>query len=310
LRTGLSKSPRFRQDSPYGLVIACFINGANVQELQFPDFPGIELDFPKKGDSIMKMNNSVTMLRAAVIILATGGALLATQTSDRIESSARKSYVFMTYLNGDDISIKSTNDSDVILTGTVSEWSHRALAEETVRGLPGVMRVENKLEVKSGKPDETSDVWTGMKVKFMLMFHKNVSSLKTEITVKDGIVTLRGETPSEAQKELTTEYAKDVQGVKGVKNDMTVEKTGKTTVEKMTEFIDDASITGQVKLALLFHRGTSVIKTKVETKDGIVTVSGVAKNSAEKELVGKLVTNIKGVKELKNKITIGPVVLK
>jgi osmotically-inducible protein OsmY len=144
------------------------------------------------------------------------------------------------------------------------------------------------------------------------MFHRNVSGLKTDVDVKDGIVTLHGQASSEAQKELTTEYANDVEGVKSVKNDLTVRKTekatekatAKTTVEKMDEYIDDASITAQVKLALLFHRSTSVIKTKVETKDGIVTVRGVAKNGAEKDLVGKLVSDIKGVKDVKNDITI------
>ena len=253
----------------------------------------------------MKRRNPVTMIIAAFAILVAGQALLATQTSDRIESSAIKSYVFMTYLKGDDIKIQATNDGVVTLTGTVSEWSHRTLAEETVAGLPGVTRVDNKLEVTGGKPDENSDAWIAMKVKTMLMFHRKMNSLKTDVEVKDGIVTLHGEASSEAQKELTTEYVKDVEGVKSVKNDMTVEKTGKTTVEKVREYIDDASITAQVKLALLFHRGTSVINTKVETKNGIVTVSGVAKNSAERDLVGKLVNNIKGVKGLKNKITVG-----
>ncbi|MBN1625959.1 MAG: hypothetical protein JW944_05495 [Deltaproteobacteria bacterium] len=33
----------------------------------------------------------------------------------------------------------------------------------------------------------------------------------------------------------------------------------------------------------------------------MVTVSGVAKNSAEKELVGKLVNNIQGVKGIKTR---------
>ena len=253
----------------------------------------------------MKRRNPVTMIIAAFAILVAGQALLATQTSDRIESSAIKSYVFMTYLKGDDIKIQATNEGAVTLTGTVSEWSHRTLAEETVAGLPGVTRVDNKLEVTGGKPDENSDAWITMKVKTMLMFHRKMNSLKTDVEVKDGIVTLHGEASSEAQKELTTEYVKDVEGVKSVKNDMTVEKTGKTTVEKVREYIDDASITAQVKLALLFHRGTSVINTKVETKNGIVTVSGVAKNSAERDLVGKLVNNIKGVKGLKNKITVG-----
>jgi osmotically-inducible protein OsmY len=46
--------------------------------------------------------------------------------------------------------------------------------------------------------------------------------LKTDVSVKDVIVTLRGDAASEAQKELTTEYAKDVTGVKDVKKEMTV----------------------------------------------------------------------------------------
>jgi osmotically-inducible protein OsmY len=250
------------------------------------------------------------MILASVVILGTSGALLATQMSDRVESSAKKSYVFMTYLKGDDINIQTMKDSVVILTGTVSDWSHRSLAEETIAGLPGVKRVDNKLEAKGGQPNEISDTWVGMKVKFMLLFHRNVSNLKTDVDVKDGIVTLHGQASTEAQKELTTEYVKDVEGVKSVQNDMTVEKTKNATLEKVGEFIDDASITAQVKLALLFHRSTNVVKTKVETKDGVVTVSGMAKNSAEKELVGKLVNDIKGVKGLKNKITIEQVATK
>jgi len=252
----------------------------------------------------MKMPNPKTLIMTALVILAASGALLANQTSDRIESSAKKSYVFKTYLKDDDIKIQATDDRVVTLTGTVSEWSHRSLAEETVAGLPGVKRVDNKLEVIGGQPDEKSDAWIGIKVKTMLMFHRNVSSLNTEVDVKDRVVTLRGQASSEAQKELTAEYVKDVEGVLNVQNDMTVENAGKTNIDKVGDQIDDASITAQVKLALLFHRSTSMINTRVSTKNGIVTVRGVAKNSAEKDLVGKLVNNIKGVKGLKNKITI------
>ncbi|HMD67754.1 MAG TPA: BON domain-containing protein, partial [Chitinivibrionales bacterium] len=168
----------------------------------------------------MKSLNPVTMILAAVAVLAATGALLATQMSDRIESSAKNSYVFKTYLKGDNIKINTTNDSVVTLTGRVSGWSHRSLAEEAVAGLPGVVRVDNKLEVKGGQPNEISDAWIGVKVKTMLMFNRNVSGLKTDVDVKDGIVTLHGHSSSEAQKELTTEYAKDVEGVKGVSNDM------------------------------------------------------------------------------------------
>ena len=258
----------------------------------------------------MKRPISVGMIVAAFVFMGANGTLAATQTTDRIETSARNSFVFITYLRDDSIKIHTVNDSVVTLTGTVSEWFHSSLAEETVAGLPGVAYVENKLEIKGGHPAENSDAWINMKVKTMLMFHQNVSGLKTHVDVLDGVVTLQGEASSEAQKELTTEYAKYIEGVKNVKSDMTVVKSKKTTVDKVGEFIDDASITAQVKLALLLHRSTNVIKTKVETKNGIVTVKGVAKNSAEKDLVGRLVGDIKGVKGLKNGMTIEQVALK
>ena len=89
----------------------------------------------------------------------------------------------------------------------------------------------------------------------------------TEVDAKDGIVTLQGKATSQAQKDLTTEYAKDVEGVKDVKNEMTVSKTAKKTrPTAMGEKIDDASITAQVKMTLLFHRSTSALNTTVATK--------------------------------------------
>ena len=140
---------------------------------------------------------------------------------DRIESSARKSYVFKTYLNGDDIKIQSM-DGVVTLTGTVSEESHKSLAQGTMAGLPGVKSVVNRLGVKGASPTANSDAWLSEKVKATLVFHRSVNAGNTNIYVKDGIVTLRGNAISQAQKELTTEYAKDVEGVKDVKNEMIV----------------------------------------------------------------------------------------
>ena len=58
-------------------------------------------------------------------------------------------------------------------------------------------------------------------------------------------------------------------------------------------------------MALLTHRSTSALKTKVETREGEVTLSGMAKNAAEKSLVTKLVTDIHGVTGVNNQMTIG-----
>ena len=168
------------------------------------------------------MYRLVVMMVAAVALLVLSVPVHASKMDHRIESSAKKSYVFKTYLKGDDIKIQS-KDGAVTLTGTVSEESHKSLAQETVAGLPGVKSVDNRLEVKGTPPAENSDAWITTKVKTMLLFHRNVSAM-TEVNTKDGIVTLQGKATSQAQKDLTTEYAKDVEGVKDVKNEMTVGK--------------------------------------------------------------------------------------
>ncbi len=222
---------------------------------------------------------------------------------DRIEASASKSHVFKTYLKKDSIRVESKNGV-VTLTGMVAEKSHKSLAEDTVESLPGVKSVDNQLNVAAEGPAEHSDKWIKLKVKSALLFHRNVSGTGTEVEVNEGIVTLRGEASSEAQKELTTEYAKDFDHVKAVNNEMTIAKAPSQAGETMHEKMDDASITAQVKAALLSHRSTSALKTKVITSDGVVTVSGVAKNSAEKSLVTKLITDIDGVLSVRNEMTV------
>jgi osmotically-inducible protein OsmY len=241
------------------------------------------------------------MMVAAVALLALSVPVNASKMDDRIESSAKKSYVFKTYLKGDDIKIQSMNGV-VTLTGTVSEELHKSLAQETLAGLPGVKSVDNRLEVKGQRPVENSDAWLTAKVKTMLLFHRNVSTM-TEVNTKDGIVTLRGEATNQAQKDLTTEYAKDVDGVKDVNNEMTVAKTSKKT-QTVGGKIDDASITALVKMTLLYHRSTSALNTKVETKRGVVTLSGKASNAAELNLATKLANDVNGVKGVKNRMTI------
>ena len=250
----------------------------------------------------MKVMYRVALMVAAVALLAISVPVHASTMDDRIESTARDSYVFKTYLKADDIKIQS-RDGVVTLTGIVAEEYHKSLAQETVAGLPGVETVDNRLEVKGAPPTANSDEWLRDKVKVTLLFHRSVSSFTTEVNVKDGIVTLQGEATSQAQKDLTTEYAKDVEGVKDVNNEMTVTETSKKT-QTVGEKIDDASITAQVKMTLLYHRSTSALNTKVETKRGVVTLSGKASNTAELDLATKLANDVNGVKGVKNRMAI------
>lgn len=250
----------------------------------------------------MKSTYSISMVATAAVLALSVPVHAATKMDNRIESSAKQSYVFKTYLKGDDVKVQSKGGT-VTLTGTVLEESHKTLAQDTVASLPGVKSVDNKIEIKGEIPAKSSDAWLITKVKSTLLFHRSVSAAKTEVDAKAGIVTLRGVAANGAQKELTTEYVRDIEGVKDVINEMTVSNVAKKK-QTVGEKIDDASITAQVKITLLNHRSTSALDTKVVTKRGVVTLSGKAKNIAGLNLATKLANDVNGVKSVNNHMSI------
>lgn len=259
----------------------------------------------------MKTNNlsystrCTTLCSLALSMLLIPVELRADENDDRIDATAKSTYVFKTFLADDSIATK-TKDGIITLSGSVKESDHKQLAQDTVADLPGVKSVDNQIMVQEN-PEKYSDTWLYLKVKNTLAFHRSVSALKTTVVLKEAVVTLTGEASSEAQKELTTEYVADVDGVKAVRNKMTISIRKEPEPLTLSVMIDDASISAQVRAALFIHRSTSAFQTSVLTSEGIVTVGGIAKNQAEKDLVTKLVSDIHGVKSVVNNMIIKPI---
>ncbi len=244
----------------------------------------------------MKTNTLATLL----ILSASPLALFASSETDRkIESAAEASYNYRTVLENH-VKVKVT-DGIVTLTGVVQDKDDRAVAVDTVENLPGVTAVRNEITIKSEYP-ERSDKWMALKIRSRLLVKSNVSVATTTVMVDDGVVTLTGTAENIAQKELTAIYAQDIAGVKSVRNELLVRPAdaGATIGER----IDDASITTQVKYALLSHKATSALNTKVTTIDGVITITGEAASDAEKSLVTKLAQDVRGTKSVTNAMTV------
>lgn len=261
---------------------------------------------PMKGANKMKKTYLAFLMTVLAVLLFGGVVVYSDSTDERIVNSIRNSYVFKVLLAGDDIQIQS-EEGDVVLSGTVPDEYHKQLAEDTAAGMPDVFTVTNNLAVRDDFRLFGTDSLLLAKIKAALLFHKNTNVIKTEVHVADGVVTLRGEADNQAQKDLTTEYVRDIEGVKQVVNEMSVpgppawKHTGKRTVGRV---IDDASIVAQLKMSLLFHKSTSALRTRVESRNGVVSLYGKANSQAEKEMVTRLALDVKGVRKVKNRMAV------
>jgi osmotically-inducible protein OsmY len=238
---------------------------------------------------------------ATSLLAAASVTLFATTDTDRkIESTAKASYNYRVLLE-DHVTVKA-KDGVVTLTGMVADKDSKTIAEDTVSNLPGVSRVDNQLTLDPAIK-EHSDAGIAWKIRYQLLMRANVSFADTKVNVQDGTVVLTGTAANTAEKELVGVYAAEIAGVKTVKNEIVVLKDPSDR-KTVAESVDDASITSQIKYALLTHKSTSALKTKVATNDGVVVITGTAANDAEKSLVAKLASSIRGVKSVTNNMTV------
>ncbi len=141
----------------------------------------------------------------------------------QIEQAARESYHLRMLLQQ---GVEVQSEAGVVtLKGKVQDIEQKALAEEAVRALPGVVQVENELDIHlPGR--ERGDGWLELKIRGLLLLRSNVSTRQTHVSVEDGIVTLSGVAENAAQRDLIEALARNVEGVKDVRNELRVRTAG------------------------------------------------------------------------------------
>jgi hyperosmotically inducible protein len=71
-------------------------------------------------------------------------------------------------------------------------------------------------------------------------------------------------------------------------------------------YVDDAAITTAVKARFVEDKTVDAGAVKVETLNGTVALSGFAKSNSEKAQAEYLARNTKGVREVRNNLTVRP----
>ena len=76
--------------------------------------------------------------------------------------------------------------------------------------------------------------------------------------------------------------------------------------ETVGAYVDDATITTQVKARMVDNKDVDAAAIKVETLNGTVMLSGFAKNEKERSTAESIARNVNGVKAVKNEIAVRP----
>jgi len=89
----------------------------------------------------------------------------------------------------------------------------------------------------------------------------------------------------------------------GKKVEQTAERA-KVQTAKAEQAMDDTAITAKVKAGILTEPGLKVLKIDVDTKDGLVTLTGSADSAQDVQRATQIASNVQGVKSVDNRLAV------
>lgn len=164
-----------------------------------------------------------------------------------------------------------------------------------------------------------------------------VKSYRIDVDTKDGVVTLAGAVDTPAARERAVELARETDGVRDVVDQLTVsagatpttgvddeiqreardearEADAKTdeaqrkageTADDMGDAAANAALTSKVKTKFLADTTISGLAIDVDSKNGVVTLTGTVSTAAEKERALKVAKETDGVKSVVDRLKVG-----
>lgn len=152
--------------------------------------------------------------------------------------------------------------------------------------------------------DTASDIRMHVALESKFAQSDELSSLAIGTDVKDGVVHLDGEVETAARKEMATELAKSVDGVKSVRNDLKVTDKEPGMLDRLQDAASDTALTARVKSRLLASDNTSGLAISVSTEDLVVTLEGDVESDTERELAELIAANTSGVSDVRNELKV------
>jgi hyperosmotically inducible periplasmic protein len=158
-------------------------------------------------------------------------------------------------------------------------------------------------------PDQLRDarreaqIWTT----YALNPHLHAFDLKVE--VKGDEATLSGKVQSGTAKDLAEQIALGVEGIGRVDNRLVVDSgyqppRRESGARDFGDVVQDATTTASIKSKLLWNSHTDGLDIHVDTKHGVVTLTGAVGSGTEKDLAGRIAENTDDVVRVSNQLAV------
>jgi osmotically-inducible protein OsmY len=195
-------------------------------------------------------------------------------------------------LNAAEIGV-AVKDAVVTLSGYVDSYAQKLAAEKAAKKVRGVRGVAEEIQVKIPTVTKRTDADIARAALNTLQWHVQVPEERIKVKVENGWVTLDGEVDWAFQKEAAMNCVRNLTGVSGVTNMLTVRP--KVKIQEIKAKIGEA-----------FKRSAELDANRifVEATDGKVTLTGKVHSWAEKDEAARIAWAAPGVSTVQNYIAV------
>ena len=183
----------------------------------------------------------------------------------------------------------------VTLTGTVQSYGQKFAAERAVERVSGVRAIADDLKVSLPHARERTDTDIAHAALNALRWNTEVPAMRIQVIVRDGILTLDGETDWQFQRTAAEEAVRFLSGVKGVINRVIVKQPR----------VSPAEVSRKIEEALKRNATLDAQQIVVEAEGGKVTLRGTVRSWAEREDAENVAWSAPGVTTVDDRILVG-----